>query len=271
LVSSWPGTSPSSFSPSLDSSAVKLHSKSPHKKPIAASVAEDPSTHRHLSLPGVKHFVARQLNRSSIPVFAAVKDALHFGTKEAKEPLSSNIPTKSDLQPITAISVLLSKETLPMSYTLVENSVTGKLTANLNTRSFGLPAKYKIFICYKRGGSLPPIVDIGVFFPSKKEQLKNGEEIVDRTVSQAFKANLNKGTKGEKIYLYYRRQSLENAKSEDEAPIYDIGVWFEKEELPTHLGFCVVKYSSSGAYEANLNTGNPGGIALYLCSKKMIS
>lgn len=61
--------------------------------------------------------------------------------------------------PITDVAVIIKSvgENVPEGYTCIESTPTG-LPANLNFGSLKSP---EIYLCYKRGLDVPPLIDIG--------------------------------------------------------------------------------------------------------------
>ena len=162
---------------------------------------------------------------------------------------------RNELAPITDITIINVSfdEEVPDDYTCIEKTPTGFL-ADLNHGSIKSPS---IYLCYRRGLDKAPLVDIGVFYESKDDLMKDSNVV--ETTYYGNCGNINNGNS--KIYLTYRR-----AKSDSPANslvVTDICVILQnKGETPPHAFNLIQK---------NLNKGFNFGDDVFLCYKKSMN
>lgn len=158
--------------------------------------------------------------------------------------------------PITDVTVIIKSigENVPEGYTCIESTPTG-LPANLNFGSLKSP---EIYLCYKRGLDVPPLIDIGVLYEGK-ERLIPGCEILQATPFGHCANVNNSSANSQKIFITYRRAPLN--RPQNSLAVTDICVLVtSKGETPPHT-FCKV--------DKNLNCGMWGS-SVYLCYKKSV-
>lgn len=109
--------------------------------------------------------------------------------------------TTRQLDPITDITVIIRSdhEPVPPGWTCVDKTP-GGYDANLCGGT--LLTNRVVYLCYRRGRTRPPLVDISVMYGNGKEKLMDKCQVVLHTPSK-FPANVNSKT-GEKAYLTYR-------------------------------------------------------------------
>jgi Sec7 domain/Mon2/Sec7/BIG1-like, HUS domain/FYVE zinc finger len=184
------------------------------------------------------------------------------GAGAAAATLNVNSVNSTMLSPIIDVKVLFtSREKPPPGYTVVKESVGGQ-KADLNR---GTGAR-DIYLCYLRADAaheaklssaeqLKPITSISVIFKDTFEEPPYGFEVVQKTATNAYDANLNSGTAGHWIYLAVHRDCG--------PPITDIGVLIadRKETLPA--GYHQVIHTPFG-HLADLNSGSDG-TPIFVC------
>lgn len=163
--------------------------------------------------------------------------------------------------PITDIGVTFNKKRIPQGWELIEKSMSGKLSANVNKGN-----GKEVFLCIKRqektssnsngaGSKQRPLTGLGIIFKNLSEEPSLGFRAIEKTVT-GEQANLNvNNTQGHAVYLCTHRGQG--------APIQDICVIFpdKKETLP--VGYHVVKHTPFGK-QADMNS-QTNGQSVYLC------
>lgn len=101
--------------------------------------------------------------------------------------------------PITDITIIIPSlgEVVPDGYYCIEKTPTG-CQADLNHGSIKAEA---IFLCYRRGTDKPPLTDIGVFYESKDDLMK--DSCIVETSYYGNCGNVNNSNSN--IFLTYRR------------------------------------------------------------------
>ncbi|XP_031441222.1 DENN domain-containing protein 4C [Clupea harengus] len=146
-------------------------------------------------------------------------------------------------------------ETVPEGFTCIESTPSGQ-PANLNHGSLKSP---ELFLCYKRGRSKPPLIDIGVLYEGK-ERLIQGCEVIQATPFGRCANVNNSSATSQRIFLTFRRDRP--VQPQNSLSVTDICVIItSKGETPPHT-FCKV--------DKNLNCGMWGS-NVFLCYKKSVS
>ncbi|XP_076144653.1 DENN domain-containing protein 4C isoform X2 [Alosa pseudoharengus] len=146
-------------------------------------------------------------------------------------------------------------ETVPEGFTCIEVTPGGQ-PANLNHGSLKSP---ELFLCYKRGRSKPPLIDIGVLYEGK-ERLIQGCEIIQATPFGRCANVNNSSATSQRIFITFRRDRP--VQPQNSLSVTDICVIItSKGETPPHT-FCKV--------DKNLNCGMWGS-SVFLCYKKSVS
>ena len=102
-------------------------------------------------------------------------------------------------------------------------------------------------MCIKKDttGLQPPIVNLIIHFPDKKEIIPPGFFVVRRGTQSC---NVNMGTNGERVYICYKKDIWGN-------PITDIQPIFTGKDETVPQSFNLIEKSGTGLV-ADLNTGN---------------
>lgn len=136
------------------------------------------------------------------------------------------------LPPITDIAVIIADqgEAAPEGYTCIETTPSG-YSADLNHGSLRASC---MFLCYKRGTDVPPLVDIGVLYEAKERVMSDSEVVYTTPYGRC--ANVNNGSS--RTFLTFRR-------AKEDAPcnqlvVIDICVLLaNKGETPPHA-YCQI-------------------------------
>ncbi|KAL2078974.1 hypothetical protein ACEWY4_024718 [Coilia grayii] len=146
-------------------------------------------------------------------------------------------------------------ETVPEGFTCIESTPSGQ-PANLNHGSLKSP---ELFLCYKRGRTKPPLIDIGVLYEGK-ERLIAGCEVIQATPFGRCANVNNSSATSQRIFITLRRDRP--VQPQNSLAVTDICVIVtSKGETPPHT-FCKV--------DKNLNCGMWGS-SVFLCYKKSVS
>uniref|UniRef100_A0A8C8RFS2 DENN domain containing 4B n=1 Tax=Pelusios castaneus TaxID=367368 RepID=A0A8C8RFS2_9SAUR len=160
-------------------------------------------------------------------------------------------------EPITDVAVIIRSqgETPPQGFTCIENSTSGH-PVDLNASLLSSPQMY---ICYQRGRSKPPLIDLGVHCEGK-DRLKPGYEII-QTTPYSRSANLSSNAPGhQRTFLTYRRAA--ESQGHNTLGITDICLVVPSKGESTPHTFSRV--------DRNLNAGM-WGPAMFLCYKMAMS
>ncbi|XP_063043558.1 DENN domain-containing protein 4C [Engraulis encrasicolus] len=187
------------------------------------------------------YFVVAGLTDGSAPLETDLSEAKGTGPK----------PPICDLAVINRSA----GETVPEGFTCIESTPTGQ-PANLNHGSLKSP---ELFLCYKRGRSKPPLIDIGVLYEGK-ERLIQGCEVIQATPFGRCANVNNSSATSQRIFITLRRDRP--VQPQNSLAVTDICVIVtSKGETPPHT-FCKV--------DKNLNCGMWGS-SVFLCYKKSVS
>uniref|UniRef100_A0A8C9XE23 DENN domain containing 4B n=1 Tax=Sander lucioperca TaxID=283035 RepID=A0A8C9XE23_SANLU len=147
-------------------------------------------------------------------------------------------------------------EEVPEGFTCIEKTLGGH-SAELSTGIINNP---HLYLCYRRGGDKPPILDLGVLYEGK-EQLKPSWVVIETTPYRRS-ANLSSSfaPMAHRVFLTYR-QALDS-QGLHTLGVTDIALLLpRKGEVAPHT-FCRV--------DKNLNTGM-WGPAMYVCYKRAVA
>ncbi|CAB4054377.1 DENND4 [Lepeophtheirus salmonis] len=153
--------------------------------------------------------------------------------------LEVSLKNSSYQDPITDITVIFPRlgETVPDHYQMVEVTPCGHC-ANLNHGSF---RANDVYLCYRRGRHVQPLIEIGVFYRGKDQPLPDTQIL-------------------ESTYLTYKR-ATENSPS-NELVVMDICVILaSKGEVPPHSFMKIDKTLNKGIMSSDV----------YICYKKSIN
>lgn len=162
-------------------------------------------------------------------------------------------------EPITDLALLNVDldEKIPDFFSCLETSISGAYAANLNSKhtltKFNPLNLYKqraeTYLCYRRGGKMDPITDIGIVALDKKDPEKTelnalasaGWVLLDKSAS-GFSGDLNRRetSAAKEIFIAFKREK-------GAAPIKEIGVWFKGKELDPPKHYTIVDKSIVGA------------------------
>lgn len=132
------------------------------------------------------------------------------------------------------------------------------LPAGSSTRRLELENAANQYILHKGktfGISNSKIIEVEVLASAKSGANINGYE--------RFNYDLNKGTGGDYIYIYYRRKTQENMEQEQFLPITDIKIISDKDSIPT--GYKKIPVNLNQGVKSIGNFVKP--MKLYLCKK----
>ncbi|XP_078108122.1 DENN domain-containing protein 4B isoform X2 [Sander vitreus] len=184
-----------------------------------------------------------------------------YGIKTCNSSSSSSSSSASSgraVESVTDLAVIARGlgEEVPEGFTCIEKTLGGH-SAELST---GLINNPHLYLCYRRGGDKPPILDLGVLYEGK-EQLKQSWVVIE-TTPYSRSANLNSGgaPMAHRVFLTYR-QALDS-QGLHTLGVTDIALLLpSKGEVAPHT-FCRV--------DKNLNTGM-WGPAMYVCYKRAVA
>ncbi|XP_035274889.1 DENN domain-containing protein 4C-like [Anguilla anguilla] len=181
------------------------------------------------------------------------------GLTAGSEPLEPDLAEGRSARPqapITDLAVInrTAGEAPPPGFTCLE-ATPGGLPANLNHGSMASP---EIFLCYRRGGDKPPLIDVGLLY-EWKERLISGCEVIQATPYGRCANVNNSSTSSQRSFLTLRRAPP--IRPQNSLCVTDVCVIVASRGEALPHTFCRV--------DKNLNCGLWGS-SVFLCYKKSV-